>query len=316
MDLSIIVPVYNVELYLRKCLDSLVKQPLDNFEIVCINDGSTDNSLKILEEYKERYPEIVKIYNKQNGGLSDARNYGLKKAEGKYVGFVDSDDWVDKNMFKVLLDEIQSKNCDVVVCNYVEVYKDKNIEIVDCFESYKLLYEACIWNKIFNKSLFTDNDIYFPKGVWYEDNGTTYRLLAMAKSVSHVNMSLYYYRKNRQGSIMNSQKSNKIYDIYEIGNILYKYYLSNNFDETLNKQMEYIFIKNIFFRHVNKIISLELPNIFKIRKKLKFHCRYLSEKFPEWKTNEIMLSDKNNYFKNKLGKRYLLIIKIFEKILI
>ena len=115
---SIIVPVYNVEKYLRKCLDSLINQTLKDIEIICINDGSTDKSLEILEEYKNRDSRII-LLNQENSGQSIARNNGIKKATGEYIGFVDPDDWVENNMIKCLIDEIKSEKVDLVTSGCV-----------------------------------------------------------------------------------------------------------------------------------------------------------------------------------------------------
>ena len=117
MKISVIVPVYNVELYLSKCLDSLVHQTIESIEIIVVNDGSTDNSQKIIDEYKTKYPNKIKSYIKSNGGLSDARNYGIDKANGQYIGFVDSDDYVEINMFEKMYNKAISQNFDIVVCD-------------------------------------------------------------------------------------------------------------------------------------------------------------------------------------------------------
>ena len=116
---SVIVPVYNVEGYLEKCLESLVRQSLKDIEIIVVNDGATDNSLKIAKKYEEKYSNILKVYSKRNGGLSDARNFGLKYAKGKYVAFVDSDDYVKNDMFLKLYNFAVKNDLDVVVSDTI-----------------------------------------------------------------------------------------------------------------------------------------------------------------------------------------------------
>ena len=123
MKVSVIVPVYNVEKYIKKCLNSLVNQTLDEVEIVVVNDGSPDNSQKIIDEYTKKYKNI-KSYVKENGGLSDARNYGIKRATGKYISFVDSDDYIRKDMLEKMYNYAIQKNFDVVVCDSINVYSD------------------------------------------------------------------------------------------------------------------------------------------------------------------------------------------------
>ena len=109
--ISVIVPVYNTEKYIKKCLDSLVNQTMKNIEIIVVNDGSNDHSEEIIKDYENKYPEMVKYYKKENGGLPSARNYGLEKAKGEYIAFVDSDDYIDKELFSKL-DEYIDKNID------------------------------------------------------------------------------------------------------------------------------------------------------------------------------------------------------------
>src|SRR5574344_1567100 len=109
LKISVIVPVYNTSKYLKKCLDSILSQKGQNFEIILINDGSTDNSEQIIKDYQNKFPDIIKLYTKKNGGLSDARNYGVQKANGKYFCFIDSDDYIDKNLFKELEKEFANE---------------------------------------------------------------------------------------------------------------------------------------------------------------------------------------------------------------
>ena len=124
IKVTVIVPVYKTEEYLKKCLDSLVNQTLDNMEIIVVNDGSPDNSQKIIEEYKSLYPNIIKSFIKKNGGLSDARNFGLKYAKGEYIAFVDSDDYVSINMMQEMYNYASNNNKDIVVCDCVNFYQD------------------------------------------------------------------------------------------------------------------------------------------------------------------------------------------------
>jgi glycosyltransferase involved in cell wall biosynthesis len=134
--ISIIVPVYNTEKYLKKCLDSLVNQSLKDIEIIIINDGSTDNSQNIIDEYKNKYPKLIKSYIKENGGLSDARNFGLAKAKGEYIGFVDSDDYVDYKLFELLNNEIK-KEKDIDIIRFQGYHVDNNYKIISNINSSK-----------------------------------------------------------------------------------------------------------------------------------------------------------------------------------
>ncbi len=201
--ISVIVPVYNVESYLATCLDSLVHQTLQDIEIILVNDGSTDNSLSIANEYAYKFPKI-KIINQTNGGLSDARNTGIKQAQGEYLAFVDSDDWIEKEMMEELYILAKKHSAEIAFCalqNINEkgkVFKllpqvpqlpekiilDKDFTIfgeMSCF--------AC--NKIFKKELF--DGIEFPKGLHFEDIATIPRLLLKATTIAKTNSYFYNY---------------------------------------------------------------------------------------------------------------------------
>ena len=169
---SVIVPVYNVERYLGKCLDSLVNQTLDDIEIIIVNDGSTDASKYVIEQYIGKY-ENIKYYEKENGGLSDARNYGLQFAKGKYIAFLDSDDYVDTNLYKKMYEKAKKEDSDMVEGNFYWVYDKKTKK--DIGEKYKgkkqMLEKARVvaWNKLYKKEILDKAKVEFPKGLRYED---------------------------------------------------------------------------------------------------------------------------------------------------
>lgn len=212
---SIIVPIYNVEPYLRRCLDSLLGQTLGNIEFILVNDGSTDNSLDICNEYVLRDSRFSLI-NKENGGPSDARNVGLSCANGAYIGFVDPDDWVSHDMYEYLLNGIQKYNADIAVCDYynvwqwnaksvrrvpinqVEVYRGK--AILEALLTLKIANYA--WNKLYKKELW-DSGIRYPKGKKYEDVRTTYKLFSIASAIVSLPEPKYFYLR-RENSISGS----------------------------------------------------------------------------------------------------------------
>ena len=151
VKVSVIVPVYNVEKYIRKCLDSLVNQTLEDIEIIVVNDGSKDSSIDILKEYAEKHNNI-KVYEKENGGLSDARNYGLQFATGKYIAFLDSDDYVDVNLYKRMYEKAKAEDSDMVECNFYWVYDNKTKkDIGQKYKGKKQMFEKArvvAWNKL------------------------------------------------------------------------------------------------------------------------------------------------------------------------
>lgn len=221
--ISIIVPVYNTEKYVQFCLESLIKQTYKQLEILVINDGSTDNSKLICDKIAQQ-DNRIKVLTKNNGGLSDARNYGLINATGDYIGFVDSDDYVSENLYEELLTGILQKNADIAVAAInqvdekgtvlaVRAIPESNI-ILSTYEGMKeLLYSQrisnSVCNKLFKKELFSE--IKFPVGKLYEDEYVTYKLFYKATSIYISSRAFYCYRYNAN-SITHSKFSEREFD--------------------------------------------------------------------------------------------------------
>jgi len=220
--LSIVVPVYNVEKYLPQCLDSLINQTLKDIEIILVNDGSTDRSEEICRTYAERDSRIT-IVSKPNGGLSDARNNGIRHATADVIGFVDSDDYVDIDMFESLMRAKEQTQAEIavggvkMVTNEGEVYqiravgRDAVVNRRDAMEellkSKRITNSVC--NKIFDISLF--EELEFPVGKLYEDEYVTYKLFDKAEKVAMTNQTFYYYRSS-PGSITHKAFSEREFD--------------------------------------------------------------------------------------------------------
>lgn len=217
---SIIVPVYNTEEYLQKCLDSLTNQTLKNIEIICVNDGSTDNSLKILQDNAIK-DDRIKIINQENKKQGAARNAGMKVATGEYVGFVDSDDWVDKNYFEFLYKAVKKYNSDIALATNVRIGKNKfkkrldiNFEKVatslqgkiDICEQWK---NECPTNKIYRKSFLESNNISWPEGIFCEDKLFTIKAVYFANSVVTVPDVYYYYFDNPKSTVNTYSRQHK-----------------------------------------------------------------------------------------------------------
>jgi glycosyltransferase involved in cell wall biosynthesis len=202
--ISIIVPVYNVENYLAKCLDSLMNQTYQNIEVLVVNDGSKDFSEKIIQDYAQKFPEKIKAFTKENGGLSDARNFGIDHATGDYMGFVDSDDYVTETMFEEMLNLALKHQAEMVICNIQKVDEHGNVtqkltqipnmpEKIDLeihFSVFSdLSYFAC--NKLFKKELFAEKR--FKKGVHFEDIQLIPQLLLECKTLAQTQNFHYQY---------------------------------------------------------------------------------------------------------------------------
>lgn len=222
LKLSIIVPVYNVSKYLAKCLDSLIYQDLkpEEYEIIVVNDGSTDNSEEISRQYEEKYSNI-KVVRQENQGLSGARNTGIKLSNGKYIQFVDSDDYLVPNVLRTLVNKMETDNLDVIRFNYQNVnenyevyepykehkpYVDYRDEVCDglTFLTERLGFACYAWQFVIKSSLLINDDKYlFKRGIYFEDTEWTPRILTQAKRVTSTDLMVYNYLL-RQGSITNS----------------------------------------------------------------------------------------------------------------
>lgn len=223
VKVSVIVPVYNVEKYLRECLDSLVKQTLKDIEIITVNDGSPDNSLQILEEYATR-DNRIKIINQKNAGLSAARNNGVKAASGEFVAFVDSDDWVDLDFCEKLYDAAMCENADIAAGELI-CYENpqKNVKQI-CYKNkivckglkekyYKLLNGAAhcyVCNKIYRREVLVKSGIVFPEGKVYEDMHWSPKVIGELGKAVAIGSVAYYYRQNTSSITHLTPKNEKM----------------------------------------------------------------------------------------------------------
>lgn len=210
--ISVIVPVYKVEAYLPRCLDSILGQTWEELEVILVDDGSPDRCGEICEEYARRDPR-VQVIHKPNGGLSSARNAGIEKATGEYLAFIDSDDWLDADMFQQLHRLCEERQADIAECSFRSIFKDMIREETTCsgdvieggpadaiqgildWKYFKPI--AC--NKLYRRSVI--GDIRFPEGMLHEDEFTTYRFFAAAKKVVYLDVSKYNYDRSRTDSI-------------------------------------------------------------------------------------------------------------------
>lgn len=219
--ISIIVPVYNVEKYLEKCLNSILEQTYKNFEVIVVDDGSPDSCYEICEQYAKKDARI-KAFHKKNGGLADARNYGLERSSGKYITFIDSDDFVKEDYLEYLLCLLEKHKADISMCGNFRYWEDKEvkgskkveIKVFSSLEAVEnLLYQKNIensaWGKLYKRELF--KNIQYPTGKLYEDLGTTYKVIFNAKRVVWSSSQKYFYLQ-RESSIMSRKFSYKNMD--------------------------------------------------------------------------------------------------------
>lgn len=258
--ISIIVPVYKVELYLDKCIESIVNQTYKNLEIILVDDGSTDQCPDKCDKWALKDARI-EVIHKKNGGLSDARNEGIKKTTGEYIIFIDSDDWIENNMIEIMMQALLKEKADICACgiryNYDTHSKDLTTKYYTGNSSQTLarlynntMFPVAAWNKLYRRELW--DKVLFPKGKICEDAFTTYLLIDAAKKIVQIPDVLYNYRI-RPNSIMTSQYSHKNMDQEEAWRENYMF-MRKKYPEHIKKSFDfYLFRVNNLIHTMNKV---------------------------------------------------------------
>ncbi len=242
--ISVVVPIYNVEEFLEKCVDSILSQSYSNLEIILVNDGSKDNCLKICRDYELKDSRIV-VIDKENGGLSSARNAGIDKATGKYIMFIDSDDYIEKTTVEKLYNNISSNGADISICNFFYSYKNENIRnnailntTIDDESKFSYLYgkyslqTIISWNKLYKRELF--NEIRYPDGLIHEDQYIICDLLDKSKKINYMTDEFLYYYVQRDNSIMSTFNINR-FDVIKGLNRRIEFFESKKYDMLINR---------------------------------------------------------------------------------
>lgn len=304
VKVSVIVPVYNVESYLKKSIHSLLAQTLDDIEFIFINDGSTDGSKAILDKYQELYPNKIKTVSIENGGAANARNIGLKMATGEYIGFIDSDDYVDKSMFEKMYNLAVESDSEIVTCGYYRIdYKD--IQRRDCANRRcfgKSVYQApelfinnvpYIWNKLFKKDLIDRSGIEFDTNLRiFEDLVFTFKLFTQANRISRVCEPLYNYIYSRSQSLTFTF-SEKRFDLFSAFDSLIYYFKKNNCFYHFEEELLFILTNHIYVVCGGEIEYSKIPLLYDF---IDYSFDYMSVNFPFWKDYTTYY---NKYKKNK-----------------
>lgn len=257
--LSIVIPVYNTEKYLAQCVNSVIEQPYEHLEVILVDDGSTDNSGKLCDEFEQK-DNRIKVIHKENGGLSSARNTGIKHITGDYVLFVDSDDFIEKNSILMIVEFLKNYSTpDVVFLEAYKFYEKNNIEIPlgDGYKSDKIngrqkkevmAHLACIkkypsssCTKLIKASLFSEHNLFFIENTTSEDIEWVTRLLNVSLSFLYYEGKYYYYRQNREGSITNTYTERKFCDLFNVINIVIENMKDNEFKDTYYSFMAFFY---------------------------------------------------------------------------
>lgn len=294
MKISVIIPAYNAEKTIVKCLDSIINQTYKNLEIIVINDASTDNTLSIINKYKN---DIKIINNKENKGIGYSRNTGVKNATGDYISFIDSDDYIETNMYEKLINEI--KDNDLIIFNYNKIVNSKTYSneynflnrVVNFKNNPEILLDINLspWNKLYKKDLLKNN--LFPEDLKYEDAIVVVKSFLNANKISIINDKLYNYvvRNNSETTIIDE----KVFDILKISKLITNE-LKNRID---NNYLEAFMIRNLF--------RYTIQQKYQINKKLK--CKFIDDvfsflntNFPKWRKNKIY--NKRSFIKRLIEK--------------
>ena len=287
IDISIIVPIYNAEKYLKKCLDSLINQTKKELEFILINDGSTDNSENIIKEYKDKR---IKYFKNKNQGIGKTRNFGIEKSTGKYIMFLDSDDYIEETACQKMFDKIENDNLDLVICDFYKEYDDGTIEKISTnnFKNSSLKDNPdiiteylCPWAKLYSRKMIIDNNIRFVENLKYEDAPFTIETLCCAKKIGKVNEYLNYYVIHSKSETSVIDK--KCFDILKIVDRIRKY----------TKDKEYLKEK------IDKLTVRILTNYTiqqRCQKDKKLAMKFIDEAF-EYLKKEIPDFKNNKYYK-------------------
>lgn len=314
VDISIIVPIYNSEKYLKKCIDSLINQTKKELEFILVNDGSSDNSEKIIKEYND---ERIKYFKNKNQGIGKTRNFGIEKATGKYIMFIDSDDYIDKNATKLMFDKAISNNLDMVICDYYNVINDKiteekliSFKPTNLKENPNLIYDINLspWNKLYKRSLINDNNIKFEENLKYEDAPFICQALDKSKRIGKINKCLNYYVIHKNSET--TTKDKKVFDIIKIVDIIRIYFKDKDYiKETLDKLTVRILTNYNIQQRNQKDKKIAMSFIDK-------SFKYLQKEVPDYKDNKYYKSRgllRRTIEKNKkLSKIYCKIYHFFN----
>lgn len=288
--ISIIVPVYNSENYIERCLNSIINQSYKNIEIIVVDDFSTDKTNCIIQEFCEIDNRIIHIRLKRNEGVGNARNIGLQNATGKYIGFIDSDDWVDSNMYYQLINACESNNTQIALCGIIDEYEntisskyrynypienkisnDFALKLLSRSENQDIYITPIVNNKIYSTEFLKENKITFPYGIQFEDNAFTFLLLSQKCYISIVPNTTYHYYQ-RSNSLFHNLSKKFIDD----------FFIAFNYIKTeLNHKNMYLSLQKNYISFFDRTLSVIIDRIFSNESSIeiqKRYCSYISEK--------------------------------------
>lgn len=283
MKVTVIVPVYNVEDYLEACLNSLVNQTLKDIEIIVVNDGSPDNSQEIIDKFVKEYPGLVKAISKENGGQASARNVAMDIAQGEYINFVDSDDWVSLDMYETMYQIAIDNDADIVICDTTDHYKDHHSVCHKPSEfTNKLRQTPSPCNKMFKRSFI--GDLRFPEGkMWYEDFTFVVQLLMQTDKIARCHKE-FYHCNCRDVSTMSNNNAPKNLDIISALDLIINFAKENGLYEKYKEDLDFMVIDHILITTINRVAKQTHEEKEQVIKKLR---EYVKKQLPEVKKLQV-----------------------------
>ena len=267
MKVSVIIPVYKAEDYLRECVDSVLAQTMSDLEIILVNDGSPDRSGEIMTEYAVRYPEKIRTITLENGGQGRARNFGIDIARGDFLSFIDSDDYIEPETYALMLEAAEREQADIVICDMEKRYDDGRREYVHAaLQDDPLAAAGSSSNKIFRRSLV--GDIRFPVGLWYEDFAFSAKLMMISRKTVFVEKPLYIYRCG-QTSTMNNNNARKNLDIIAIMEEIRTFSEKGGYRDGF----EFLLINHVLLDSIKRLAVQQTPDRSEVIRELREYVR-------------------------------------------
>lgn len=320
IKVSVIVPVYNTKEYLNKCLDSLINQTLQELEIIVVDDGSTDGSTEIIRKYEREYPNKVKVFYKQNGGQASARNLGLKKVSGEYIGFFDSDDFADLNMFESLYKKAKDEQADFVGCAYRDLmYRNGKKIIIHnylgnkvCDIPRKMFFNAivCPFTSFYRADVIRNSGAIFPEGVIFEDTAFWINQIPYIKKNVYIEQA-FANRVLREGSTTALYSAERIRQIFPVLKCIITFYKTNNVYMEYQQEIEYFCMRILLCSSMQRISTLKTA--VERKQMISETYEFIDKNFPDFSRNIYMQhSFKNFYIKNSTPTITRIVVKLLR----
>lgn len=291
-EITVVIPAYNAEKYIKECLESLYTQSYKDIDILVINDGSTDRTVDIAELFKKEHSNLMlQIITVKNSGAARARNIGIQLATGKYIAFFDADDIIDRDMLQTMINVAHQKNVDLVTCDFYWMYPNKNIreKLYEANSERELFISAWAapWNKLYRRSMLVENNIFFTEGYTYEDTSFYLKYIPYCKTIVHIPQPFIYWRQHNT-STMGKSQDKRISQIFPVLEDAIKYYKEQDLYKKYEKELEYFCTKLLWGSSIYRICQVRDT---KERKKyIYMTLEWLRIFFPNWKKNEIFRS--------------------------